>query len=474
MMITNRLSEPNKKNACAPTKYAIIGGGLSGTLCAIHLLKRADPQIEITIFEKEEENLFRGNAYSSVLAHQMLNVSADQMSLFITKPFHFSTWLKQKNYPYSNKDFVPRNIYGSYITETYNTHLQSSPSRVHKVVSCAVIDIQSGSDCRMDLTLENYQVYRNFSYVFICTGNALPANQFGFPQQFRDAGLYFANPWSGQNMEQIKKKDNLLIIGSGLSMVDQVLSLQKKKHEGQYFVLSRRGLLPQPYTSSKLFRFSELPDLENVKIGVLFKWLRQEILKAKNQGIDWQNCIDALREYTTQIWQSLSEADKKSFYTHLMCYWDVHRHRIPTESHSTIRALQDKGIVQIFSGRLINWTFDKNFFLIQIRKRGTQNIIRLTVDKIINCTGPQSPISAPQNHLYRQLIEQEKIVADSLDMGVVVNDLGNPINKKGIYNPHIFFIGPPAKGTHFECTALKEIRKQVYHIFKILAKQKTA
>ena len=43
----------------------------------------------------------------------------------------------------------------------------------------------------------------------------------------------------------------MVIIGTGLSMVDQALSLLNKGHRGPILAYSRRGLLPLPHAASK-------------------------------------------------------------------------------------------------------------------------------------------------------------------------------------------------------------------------------
>jgi uncharacterized NAD(P)/FAD-binding protein YdhS len=70
----------------------IIGGGASGVLLALHLLRGPDRRFEVTIIERRAE-LGAGVAYATNHPDHLLNVRASNMSAFPDDPGHFVRWL---------------------------------------------------------------------------------------------------------------------------------------------------------------------------------------------------------------------------------------------------------------------------------------------------------------------------------------------------------------------------------------------
>jgi uncharacterized NAD(P)/FAD-binding protein YdhS len=75
-----------------PRRFVIVGGGASGVLMALHLLRGGHPDIRVTIVEMREQ-LGRGLAYATGNPSHLLNVRAANMSAFADDPDHFSRWL---------------------------------------------------------------------------------------------------------------------------------------------------------------------------------------------------------------------------------------------------------------------------------------------------------------------------------------------------------------------------------------------
>src|SRR3546814_7394408 len=71
---------------------AVIGSGFSGSLLAIHLLRRAGLWDRIYLIERNAQ-FGRGLAYSTGNPSHLLNVRASNMSAFADAPEHFLDWL---------------------------------------------------------------------------------------------------------------------------------------------------------------------------------------------------------------------------------------------------------------------------------------------------------------------------------------------------------------------------------------------
>ncbi|MEJ7618700.1 MAG: FAD/NAD(P)-binding protein [Pyrinomonadaceae bacterium] len=102
---------------------AIIGGGLSGTLVAAHLLARklmSDARrrpLRVVLIERAADQLGRGVAYGTSDRVHLLNVPACNMSAFADEPDHFLRWCDRRGISITRDTFVPRMIYGEYLPD---------------------------------------------------------------------------------------------------------------------------------------------------------------------------------------------------------------------------------------------------------------------------------------------------------------------------------------------------------------------
>ena len=103
-------------------RIAIIGGGASGALTALHLA-RALPvgSAELIVIEPAEE-IGRGLAYSTDDPGHLLNVRAANMSAFADQPDHLFQWLRTKGSCGAGLTplcFIPRSMYRRYRSGAY-------------------------------------------------------------------------------------------------------------------------------------------------------------------------------------------------------------------------------------------------------------------------------------------------------------------------------------------------------------------
>src|SRR3982074_2330985 len=95
-----------------PTKtIAIIGGGVSGTLTAFHLVRQGAPARVILIDQRPDFGL--GVAYSTPSLRHLLNVPAGKISALPDQPDHFLNWLRKNHGPAATETaFAPRAVFG--------------------------------------------------------------------------------------------------------------------------------------------------------------------------------------------------------------------------------------------------------------------------------------------------------------------------------------------------------------------------
>ena len=114
----------------AEKSVAVIGGGLSGALVAIQLLRRARPPLRISVIEPRAE-LGKGVAYSTSSPSHLLNVRAGNMSIFPEEPQDFLEYLGATGSAEpSPKAFIERQRFGAYVSERLQQARSKAPHGV--------------------------------------------------------------------------------------------------------------------------------------------------------------------------------------------------------------------------------------------------------------------------------------------------------------------------------------------------------
>src|SRR4051794_6484556 len=112
------------------TRITIVGGGVSGVLLAVQLIRaRPNFPLSITLVEKEKKP-WLGVAYSTDKVFHLLNVRGEKMSALPEEENHFVQWLTDHHYDISPKDFAPRFVFRKYIEDLLNNTLASKPGNI--------------------------------------------------------------------------------------------------------------------------------------------------------------------------------------------------------------------------------------------------------------------------------------------------------------------------------------------------------
>ena len=119
---------------------AVVGGGASGTLVALHLLHSAAAQqcpLRVALIDRHGRHGL-GQAYGTTHPDHLLNAPAAQMSALAGDPDHLARWAAAAGI--ADAGFLPRHVYGRYLRETlWDAERQAQPfSRVTQVTSDAV------------------------------------------------------------------------------------------------------------------------------------------------------------------------------------------------------------------------------------------------------------------------------------------------------------------------------------------------
>jgi len=455
-----------------PPTIAIVGSGVSGSLTAVQLLRSASDRLDIYLIERSGR-FGRGVAYGTEEHTSLLNVPAGKMSAFPDDPKHFLRWLQTANFrteqgqAATETSFVPRNIYGRYIGELLDTAEREARPGVKLIRhDDVVLDIEVQIDEALVCLQSGNQIRAN--KVVVALGNFPPRNLPFVDSSVSSSSRYVNNPWSPQAFDQISPDDSVLIIGTGLTMVDMVLGLQARGHRGSIFAVSKHGLVPQAHRLSPVIvsppNITELPNTGRQ----LMRYVRKQMdTAAQTEHIDWRVIFDSLRSITPALWQRLPLNEKRRLLRHVQPYWDIHRHRMPPEAKAIIDNLQDAGQLDIHQGYFQHFELQNQGIRTEIETRQQGRWI-LDVQHVINCTGPNTNYLTLCDPLLNNLFQRGLAQSDCLELGLDVQNNGALRERSGSESTTLYTIGSALKGALWETTAVPEIRQQAVSLANTL------
>lgn len=421
---------------------AVIGGGLSGALQAIHLLRE---RVERVVLIERAREPGRGVAYSTGRLEHLLNVPARRMSAFPDDPDHFVRWYGERGG--TAEDFAPRMVFGDYVSEL----LRSAGAELEVVRDEAV-----GLDGTAVLLAGGGRI--EAEKVVLAPGNLAPATPRGIDPE-RLGGLWVGDPWAAPIADGLRGDDRVLLVGTGLTAVDAALTLDANGFRGRILALSRRGLAPRSHGAREpMTAPQEALPADCVSL------LRR--VRKRSDEIGWRSAVHELRNVTQAIWRDACGRERRRFLRHLRPWWDVHRHKVAPAVGATIERMAAEGRIEFLAGRIVSVAPDG---LVRWRRRGSGEECELEAARIVNCTGPELDIVRAGEPLLDALIKDGRIRPDPLRIGIDVDDQCRAIARDGRACDTLFAIGPVTRGTFWESVAVPDIRVQAQRVARRLA-----
>lgn len=440
----------------ARPSVTIIGGGASGVLLAAHLLRDHDTDIRVTLIERRGQ-FGQGVAYSANQRDHIVNVPARGMSAFADDPDHFWRWLQARNYPSATGSwvFVPRRLYGVYLEHVLSEAGRSRPGRLVVHAAEAVALRETGQ--AVETLLDNGTSISG-RYAVLAVGHET--------QPARGRGI--AVRVGSERDTALDPDASVMILGSGLSMVDAWLSLAQADHRGPILVVSRNGLLPKAHRD-----VPPLPiDAADVPFGTnlpyFLGWFRALVADTEKNGGDWRSVIDGLRPFNQRIWQSWTEHTRRQALRHLRPWWNIHRHRLPPELHRRLSAAVAGGQVKLVAAEFVGIERFVDGVRVAIRPRGGRARQSIDVARVYDCGGVTVDVATSSNPLIRDLIANGVGRPDPLRIGLDVDDRCHVIDGAGEPLGHLLAVGPLTRGRFFEIEAIPDIRRQCAEIARYI------
>ena len=450
-----------------PANILIIGGGLSGTMLAVQLL-RLPGQRRIAIIEPRAE-LGRGEAYSAVELGHTLNGNAARMSVDPDNPDDLTQWLTahiagggwpesaEQDVPVSEL-FPPRGLFGVYVQQRLAEAravgtLQGSTVE-HFCAEVVDLQVDAGS---VQLTLSDGQTLRG-SQAVLATG-MFPAAR---TPQTHSSGLNAAalDPWDVAAMRELDPQSTVLIIGSGLTMVDAVVSLEQAGHRGPIEVFSRHGLLPHVRRQPPAWVDFLAQDHSIRTPRQLLRELRRHCRDAVAQGIDWQAPLDTVRVHIARLWSQATDVQRRQFVRHVRPWWESHHHRSPPLSAELIERLHQEGRLRIHAASFKGIEPGAgDAVTIRIRPRGETETSTVSGAALINSSGIEYDWRRVARPLPQQLLARGLVQPGPLALGITAKD-GAVVDAEGQVSARLFAMGPPLRGMWWESTAVTDVAAQ--------------
>ena len=439
-------------------------------MSAVNVARLSEEPLHITVIN-DEPSVGRGVAYRRRRPEYLLNVAARNMSAFPYEPDHFLQWLRTRSEFESATEvdlrerFVPRQIYGDYLRSIVQHHLQSpgevTPATSEFVIGRAVDVEPRDSSCLVHLE-DGSRLEAD--RVVLATGNEPPAALPG-AENLAEHPAWVGNPWQTWEDRLPAYDETIVILGTGLTAVDTILTLRAKGWLGSVHAVSRHGWFPHSHFRG--IRYPDFPprgvDVAALGLDDLLLLIEEHcaILHARNANP--AIIVDKLRSHTQRIWSGFTHDEKLRFAKRHAARWNVFRHRIAPDIYAQITSSQLTGQLQVHANSIEKLRAAADTITVDLAD-GTS----LEGNLVINATGPATKFTATQSVLLQNLLRRGVIAADDTDMGIHVDFDHTVLTATGDRSPWLLALGPMLRGTYWETIAVPELRVQARHVAETL------
>jgi uncharacterized NAD(P)/FAD-binding protein YdhS len=442
----------------------------------------------------------------------LCNMPASAMSI-TPDPWDFVEWLILKGHLDAgmrpHRYFAPRHVFGTYLTEHLRKAIELLKRRgVTVEVITASVDALDQRSGQWRLVLSN--------------GNALDANQVilatgGFKSdsyyELNGSARVYQHAWPFEQLSAIPKDASVVIVGTSLTFLDAVKSLDGFGHTGPIFATSGSGILPAvrpDYDPNFKVRYSTPAALQRwcdgwslpLSVDVVFRALQADLLavgvpesetyflraprfsdpdslirqiqdqldRARSDDLVF-TVLHAFCENLPDIWHMLPVAERVRFGAQFATHFAAVAFPCPPVNGVKMLNWFKTGRVSI-NGTLDRRAKTAEIFSetpdgIEVRYRnGRSNV----VDFVINATGLSYTLTSPMApDLYRQLVTDKILIPNPFGGAEVEFATGVAIDEHGMQQRGLYVVGPMTRGVHWYTNSVemnaRAATRAVNHIF---------
>lgn len=462
-MTPTRVLDPARSSR---PSVVVVGGGAAGTLTALHLLRtagRRSATVDVTVVDPVWR-WARGTAFGTTDEAHLLNVPASGMSALPEDPGHFVRWAgRELGSEVAPGTFLPRAWFARYLDDTLTgavgatteltslRHVRATATSVRRTGSGITVLLGDGRRLDADAAV-------------VATGLSGVRSDWA-PPSLRDSAFFVDDPWRPGSLDVVRRDHagpaDVLLVGTGLTMVDAVLSITGPgtRAERRVHAVSRSGRLPRVHQSPP--RLAAIPEVSGWSddLPALRKEVSSYVRTVQRSGSGWRTAVDGLRFRLTELWQRLDESEREDFLRHHAGAWNVVRHRMPPSSARRIRELRHGDRLQVHSAQVVDATPLTHGGLAVALDDGS----RREVGWVVGCTGPQSDVRQLGVPLLDDLLSRTAgpALAQLATAGMGFRtEQGRLLDGSGRADAPVWTLGALRRGELWESTAVPEIRSQ--------------
>jgi uncharacterized NAD(P)/FAD-binding protein YdhS len=439
--------------------YVIIGAGFSGTVLAANLLRRprAD-RADIVLIERSNV-MGRGVAYAAHEFPYLLNVPAARSSADSRDPLQFLRFAQSRMPNVDREDFLPRALYGDYLQDLLLRAEREAPPQVRLIrVFGEVTGIAPGAGAALAAEFADRAPILGDALILALGSPSVPLPRWA--EKLNGHAAFHQDP---RDLPQtLGAQHSVLIVGSGLTMADAASALSRHPERvPTLHTISRRGLLPKTQTTfhTDAMRGSGASLLSLAhSLRKLLRASRDLAREVEKLGGDWREVITFIRGLAPALWRRMPEAERRRFVRHLQVHWDTYRHRLPPQITERLENLRRSGKLNVRAGRIHDVVaLDRRRLAVSWRPRGSGATQQLTVDMLVNATGPNYNIERSTDPLLISLRAAGLVSQDALQLGIRTAPFGACLDVHGRASERLFYLGPMLRADHLDATAATEL-----------------
>lgn len=439
-----------------PLRIGVVGAGAAGLLTVSRLLDwagRSGASVEI-LWADPRVDSGRGAAYSTEDPRHLLNAPALAMSADPDAPADFQQWLAEAGYPADPYSFQPRASYARYLADRLERSLHAVGSSVilrheHE----RVIDLVPHDPAGLTLVLESGALCA-VDAVVLALGQYASDNSWA-PERLRADPRFIADPWRPDALDRVPEEGDVLLVGTGLTMVDAAVSADRPGRT--LHAVSRSGLLPQVHAARRPDP-APPPILDRVEgLEALRRAVSCHISALRRERGDWRPAFDSLRPLVPELWSRLSPAERERFVAEDGRIWETHRHRIAPATAALLAEIRRAGRLTVSAAAVVSVEESADRGVLPVRLSEGRV---LPVAAVIDCTGPGFDFRRAGAILPRALFRSGRARPGPLGLGLDTDADGRVLDARGTVGLPLWAVGGARRGSQWESTAIATIRVQ--------------
>lgn len=412
-----------------PVRVLIVGGGAAGVVAAAALLRQGGRvPVDVRIVERRDV-VGPGLAYRTTEPLHLLNNYAGRMSALPGEPDDLLSWCAQEGVDATADTFLPRHVYGRYLAGLLDRVAVPAGSRLSRLRG-EVVDLDdTGSDYRATIA-SGWRMHADV--VVLALGNPPPRRPPGLCLDVIDTVV--DDPWAPGLVDAVPDDGRVLLVGTGLTMVDLAVQICAARPLARLTAVSRHRLLPRPHLPVD---GGPVPpyDADDSSLAAVMAAVR----RAADRGQDWRSEVEAVKGVANDLWRRLSLDERGRFVSHVARYWEVARHRM---APATAAAVDDL----LASRRLV--------------VAAPEDVDTTTFDLAVNCTGWGSVCAPGWNPLVDRLAVKGMLWPGPHSLGVDVDLAGALLDAHGLRARGLYALGAARRGAEWEVAAVPDLRRQ--------------